>query len=266
MGSNGHSTLQRWGFLHPSLSAFCVFEAQHVLSQELYSAFSLLAFILVTIPLSWHLEAWNTGTCCFMIWTGLGDLIYFINSIIWNGRVGNYAPVWCDISEKYYAGINVALPVCSMCINRRLYHIATTVTFTRAERRRAVMVDLAICVGIPVLAMILHYIPQGHRFDIFEDFGCWFTVYNTWVAFVLVFAWPLAIACVSGVYSILCLRSFYRRSRQSKELLSGNNNLKTSRYIRLMCLASVDVVVTIPFALYLVVNDATRAGVHPWIS
>ncbi|KAJ8075726.1 a-factor receptor [Marasmius tenuissimus] len=234
---------------------------------EVYSAFSFLAFILVTIPLPWHLEAWNTGTCCFMIWAGLADLIYFINSIVWNGRVGNYSPTWCDISAKYYIGINVALPACCLCINRRLYHIATAnaVTVTRAEKRRAIMVDLAICVGLPVLAMILHYIPQGHRYDIFEDLGCYPSVYVTWVAFVLVFAWPLAIACISGVYSILCLRAFYKRRQQFKELLSKNNNLNANRYIRLMCLAGVDVIVTIPLALFVIINDA-KLGVNPWIS
>jgi hypothetical protein len=45
------------------------------------------------------------------------------------------------------------------------------------------------------------YIPQGHRFDILEDIGCFPSTYNTWVAYVLVFAWPLAIGVVSAAYS-----------------------------------------------------------------
>ena len=124
-----------------------------------------------------------------MIWAGLANLIYFINSIVWNGRVGNYAPVWCDICEshkssnggqgiytilaaaKYIIGLNVALPACCLCINRRLYHIATAnaVTVTRAEKRRAVLVDLAICIGIPALSMILrecfHRVPTTQNSD-----------------------------------------------------------------------------------------------------
>ncbi|KAK1219045.1 a-factor receptor [Marasmius sp. AFHP31] len=151
-----------------------------------------------------------------------------------------------------------------MCMNRRLYHIVSTIAFTRAEKRRAVMVDLAICIGIPVLAMILHYIPQGHRFDILEDLGCWPTVYRTWVASVLYSGLPFVIACVSGVYSILCLRSFYKRRQQLKELLFENHNLKTGFYIRLMCLASADVIVTIPLSLYFFVYEAT--DIYPWIS
>ena len=54
-------------------------------------------------------------------------------------------------------GTSVAIPACSLCINRRLYHIASvsSVTKTRAEKRRDIMTDLAIGLGIPVLQMIL---------------------------------------------------------------------------------------------------------------
>jgi hypothetical protein len=53
--------------------------------------------------------------------------------------------------------VSVAIPAASLCINRRLYLIATvkTVTTTKAMKRRAIMIDLAIGVGIPVLEMIL---------------------------------------------------------------------------------------------------------------
>ncbi|KAK7046032.1 a-factor receptor [Paramarasmius palmivorus] len=215
-----------------------------VYPNEIYSTFAFLGFILVTIPLPWHLEAWNTGTCCYMIWTGLGCLNLFINSIVWK------ALTWAHQATKYIVGLAVAIPACSLCINRRLYHIATanTVTITRAEKRRAVMVDLAICIGLPVLEMILHYIPQGHRFDIIEDVGCYPTTYNTWVAYVLVWCWPVAIGCVSAVYCTLSLRAFNKRRSQFKELLSSNSNLNSNRYFRLMSLAGIEMLCTIPSA------------------
>ena len=45
----------------------------------------------------------------------------------------------------------------SLVINRRLYKIASTssVSITRAQRMRAIYIDLAIGLGIPILAMIL---------------------------------------------------------------------------------------------------------------
>ena len=45
--------------------------------------------------------AWNTGTCLYMIWTGLACLIQFINSIVWRSNVINWAPVWCDICRHF---------------------------------------------------------------------------------------------------------------------------------------------------------------------
>jgi pheromone a factor receptor len=52
--------------------------------------------------------------------------------------------------------LNAAIPACSLCINRRLYKIATTkaVVITDTERRRALIYDLLIGVGIPILQII----------------------------------------------------------------------------------------------------------------
>lgn len=53
--------------------------------------------------------------------------------------------------------MNVAITACSLCINRRLYKIATktTVMVTPAEKRRAIIVDLLIGFGIPILQSAL---------------------------------------------------------------------------------------------------------------
>ena len=57
---------------------------------------------------------------------------------------------------RFQVAINVAIPACSLCINRRLYKIATSkaVMITRSEKRRAVMVDLLIGLGIPILQIV----------------------------------------------------------------------------------------------------------------
>jgi hypothetical protein len=48
---------------------------------------------------------------------------------------------------------------------------------------------------------ISEYIPQGHRFNIFEDVGCFPFTYNTPVGIVIVSVPPILIGCVSAVYS-----------------------------------------------------------------
>jgi pheromone a factor receptor len=140
-----------------------------------FPIFSFLGFVLVLVPLPWHFQAWNSGTCLFMIWTALSCLIGFINSLVWMDNVNDVAPVWCDIcvslslsfssdgvltgsaATRLIVGIAVAIPAASLCINRRLYKIAScsSVSVSKAEKRRAVLVDLAIGLGIPFIQMPL---------------------------------------------------------------------------------------------------------------
>ncbi|KAJ7909596.1 pheromone receptor [Mycena leptocephala] len=233
-----------------------------------FSAFAFLGFLCSSIPLPWHLEAWNIGTCLYMIWTALACLVFFIDSIIWSGNMIDWSPTWCDISTHFLNGFNVAIPATSLCINRRLYQIASvrTVTKTRAEKRKAILIDLAIGLGIPILQIPLQYIVQGHRYNIFEDIGCLGETYETPVAVVLFHLPPILIGCVSAVYCLLSIKSFYHRRAQFKELLASNNNLNLNRYVRLMCLASTDLLFTIPLAIWVLWVNVKVVGLSPWIS
>ncbi|PSS11045.1 hypothetical protein PHLCEN_2v3341 [Hermanssonia centrifuga] len=65
-----------------------------------YPVLALTAAVLVIVPLPWHLQAWNAGTCLYMIWTSIACLNLGINSIIWRATAIDYAPVWCDICES----------------------------------------------------------------------------------------------------------------------------------------------------------------------
>ena len=119
----------------------------------LFPIFAFLGFILVLTPLPWHFQAWNAGTCLYMIWAAIGCLNQFVNSVVWHGNALNPAPIWCDICEyfSYYhmpdlvlnidqlasrilVGGAVAIPAASLCINRRLYKIATATTLTNSRQ------------------------------------------------------------------------------------------------------------------------------------
>ncbi|KAF7372712.1 STE3-like pheromone receptor [Mycena sanguinolenta] len=236
-----------------------------------YPAFqilSFLGFVLVLIPLPWHFQAWNSGTCLFMIWTALSCLIAFVNSVVWANSVDDVAPVWCDISTRLMVGIAVAIPASSLCINRRLYKIAScqTVSVTQAEKRRAVLVDLAIGLGIPLLQMPLQFIVQGHRFNIVENIGCYPTTYNVAIAYPLSYLWPNIINIISGCYAICTLRAFLHRRAQFSQFLSLNSGLTATRYFRLMALASMELFLSLPIFTYGLYLTITRQPIQPWIS
>ncbi|KZT28900.1 pheromone receptor Rcb3 B43 [Neolentinus lepideus HHB14362 ss-1] len=233
---------------------------------SVFSAFSFIGFILVLVPFYWHREAWNTGTCLYMGWTAVQLLNFFINSVVWNNNAINWAPIWCDISIRIFIGSSVAILAASLCINRRLYHISKVqaVIVTKQEKQRTVLVDLIIGLGIPILQMILSYIVQGHRFDIYEDIGCYPFIYNTWVAYPLSKVWPLAISMVSAVYSILSIREFAKRKAEFSQFISVHNNLTTSRYLRLIALAGVEVLCGIPLSIYSIWLNVTYTPVYSW--
>ncbi|KAI9435850.1 fungal pheromone STE3G-protein-coupled receptor [Lactarius indigo] len=234
---------------------------------QLYSAFSFIGFVFCAVPFYWHLQAWNTGTCLYMAWVGLGCLIQCINSIVWNNNVIIQIPVYCDIVTRFQIGLNVAIPACSLCINRRLYKIATTkaVMVTPAEKRRAVIIDLLIGLGIPILQILAHIVVSGHRFNIVEDFGPYPSVVLMTPSIPLFFVWPIVIGAVSLFYCLMTIYNFYKRGRQFSQIMSSNRGLNQSRYFRLMCLALIEVLGTIPLASF-VLSYNVKMGFQKWVS
>ncbi|KAH9985329.1 pheromone A receptor-domain-containing protein [Russula vinacea] len=235
---------------------------------QIYTIFSFIGFALCATPLYWHLQAWNTATCLFMIWTGLGCLLQGINSIVWNGNmstglrstvtsVNPFIPCLSIVhspsvphSNPYSVALNVAIPACSLCINRRLCKIATAkaATSTYSERRRAVIQDLLIGVGIPILQIVAHL--------------ALLATVTTPLTFILFYAWPLAIGVVSFFYCVASICAFYKYQRQFKQMMSSHG-LSRGRYLRLMALSATDILGTIPLGTYIIVADA-KDGVTPW--
>ncbi|KDQ50788.1 hypothetical protein JAAARDRAFT_211492 [Jaapia argillacea MUCL 33604] len=232
-----------------------------------FSAFSFVAFVLVLIPSFWQFEAWNVGVCCYILWTASQILNLFINSIIWDHNTINWAPVWCDISTRIWIGATIGIPTASLCINRRLYHVSRAKgdLGSSHEKRRVIITDLSLCVGIPLLEMVMAFILQGHRFDIFEDVGCFPVVYNTPPAYALVAAWPLAISAISAVYGGLTIIGLARLQKHMSNVFAGNRNLSRRRYIRPMALAGAEILVGIPLSA-LCISTNVQGGISHWIS
>ena len=61
------------------------------------------------------------------------------------------------IVSRLGTGMSVAIPAAVLCINRRLYILASvdSVLHYSTAKRREVIIDLAIGIGLPILEMIL---------------------------------------------------------------------------------------------------------------
>ncbi|OBZ74837.1 Pheromone B alpha 3 receptor [Grifola frondosa] len=233
---------------------------------EIYAAFALLGFILVCIPLYWHMEAWNVGCVLYIFFVGTECLIKFINTVVWRNNAINWAPVYCDITTRFRLAVSIGVCTASLIINRRLYKIATvsSVSISRSDKRRAVLVDCAIGLGIPALAVILYWFYQGHRFDILEGIGCIPAIPNTILSYFLYEAWPIPIGLVSAFYCISTIRAFLKRRKQFNELMASNSNLTFNRYLRLMALASADMLFTVPLGIYSIVSNLKANPIYVW--
>jgi hypothetical protein len=59
-------------------------------------------------------------------------------------------------ASRVQVALSSAIPACALCIQRRLYKCTTMTTggATREEKRREVVVDLLIGIGIPILQIV----------------------------------------------------------------------------------------------------------------
>ncbi|KDQ50576.1 hypothetical protein JAAARDRAFT_580049 [Jaapia argillacea MUCL 33604] len=206
-----------------------------------------------------------SGACSLAIWSAVGCLNSFINSIIWRNNMVNWAPVWCDISSRVYIGMNVAISASSLCINRRLYRVSQVRSVQATQtRRRAHIEDLCITVGIPLLHMALYIIYQGHRFDIYEDFGCYPECPVTAVSVVLRDIWPVIISIIAAAYGCGTFVRLARLKYENSKILTANGHLTRSFYWRLMALAGTELLIGTPLSIFIMFWDIHINGVQPY--
>ncbi|KAG1720062.1 pheromone A receptor-domain-containing protein [Suillus paluster] len=229
---------------------------------------AFLAAALILVPLPWHWRARNVGTLAIIAWLFVVNMIYGINSIVWAGNVNNPAPLWCDISTKLIIGANTALPLATMCVCKHLELVASNrhVRFDHVDKRRRIIFDTIMCFGVPLLFMALHYIVQGHRYDIVENFGCQPTTYFSIEGIIIVWLPPLIFALATLVYASIALHHFiYRRMSFAAHLQNSNSALTTQRYLRLMAMAVTEITWGTALTAFNLYNN-TESGLRPWIS
>ena len=130
-------------------------------------------------------------------------------------------------ASRFQIGLGIAIPSAVLVILFRLYKISSmsNTGMTKAEKRRSIIIDLSVGLGIPFLYMplggcfpytrnsmrglthSLEYIVQSNRFNIIEDIGCMWTVYNTPVAWILFHPWPLFISALACAFGGMSFRS-----------------------------------------------------------
>ncbi|KAJ4475083.1 pheromone A receptor-domain-containing protein [Lentinula aciculospora] len=205
-----------------------------------FTIFSFFSFLLPLIPLTWHLQAWNAGT------------------------ILDFAPAWCDFSSHVLLAGNFAIPLCSLCVVRRLYLVVSAQSaLTRIERRRAVILDTTLCLIIPLVLTALQYIVQGHRYCIIEEIGCMPYTYPTVAASFLINLLPVLTGVVAAYYDIRCIIALCQRYHELRNLpdSTSEDSYTMDRFIPVVVFVLVETCTT-PIAIFPLIMNI-RMGFLP---
>ncbi|KAG5641595.1 Pheromone B beta 1 receptor [Asterophora parasitica] len=228
---------------------------------------ALISALSVLIVLPWHWRAGNVATLALAFWLFISNIIYAVDAAIWGDNANIVIPVWCDITSKLIIGSNFGLPAACLCICIHLERVAsvrqsqTSIT----DRRRRQIFEALMCFGLPLFFMGLHFVVQGHRFDIIEEHGCRPTTYFSIAGIFIVWLPPLVVSIASLVYSALALRHFMiRRVSFAAHLNVSQSALTTSRYLRLMLMAALQMIWGITTTSYALWFTVIGIPLRPW--
>lgn len=235
-----------------------------------YPIISFLCAIIILLPVSSHWKARNVATLSIIAWLFVINIIRFINTLVWANNVVVRWRIWCDITTKLTIGVTIALPAAALCICKYLEAVASIRQSrqTKEQKKRRMWFELFMCFGLPCIVMALHYTTQGHRYDLYEDFGCAPATVITWVAILVLYAPPLILSLIAFVYAGLAVRHFYYRRLDFQRLLAASNTgMTANRYLRLMALALTEMIFDTSINIWiLVVNISLWRGLVPYTS
>ncbi|KAJ7440953.1 pheromone receptor Rcb2 B43 [Mycena latifolia] len=234
-----------------------------------FAPIAFIAALSLALPLPWHWRARNVATLSIMFWLFLANMIYAIDAIIWSDSIDIVATVWCDITTKLMVGSNIALPAACLCICIHLEQVASVrlAQASGADKKRRQLFELLMCFALPVVYMALHYIVQGHRFDIIEDYGCRPTVYFSIPSIFLIWLPPILFSIASLIVGGLALRHFIlRRISFAAHLDASHSALTTSRYLRLMLMAILEMVWSLCVTSYTLWFTTISSPIRPYTS
>nr|UWI70537.1 pheromone receptor B3 [Pleurotus eryngii] len=232
-----------------------------------FAPIAILAALSLLLPLPWHWRARNIATLSIIVWLFVTNIIYAVGAVVWGDNADIDIPVWCDITTKIIIGTNFALPAACLCICMHLEQVASVrVAYATArDRKRRQIFEALMCFGLPAVFMALHYIVQGHRFDIIEEYGCRPTTYISIPGILIVYVPPLIMAVATLVFAALALRHFLkRRVTFAMHLAASNSALNTSRYLRLMMMALAEMFTSIALTVYTLWVTLIGVPIRSW--
>ncbi|KAH0031576.1 STE3-domain-containing protein, partial [Aureobasidium melanogenum] len=196
-----------------------------------------------------------------VFWIMLMNFLSIINVIIWpyiDMRDMYDGQGLCDVEVKLLGGRITGLNAAVLCLLRALAAVLNTdktlLGPSKAQKRRNTAIELAWCVGLPLLTMVLQYIVQLNRFGLFGVSGCQLMSYSSRTSFVLIWLAPIITNAVAVYYAILVIIRLHKYRSSFHNILSSSNTTR-SRFFRLFAISSILILGITPVQIYIIVTQ-----------
>ncbi|KZV66007.1 fungal pheromone STE3G-protein-coupled receptor [Peniophora sp. CONT] len=227
----------------------------------------MLFLVLLTASIR---QQWNFGVALLCFWLLLQNATGAANTIIWSDNADVKLLVYCDIGSPLIILTIVIKPMATLIITRRLYLIVSMQTID-IPNKTAVRLDYCRAVPEPCAHLFADYVDQSSRFEVDEGFGCTNAAEDSIYGLLVLDSWSIIFPMISIIcYYPRVARTFYLRSRDVNQYLRSNDStVSRTNYFRLLALASIDILVTLPNGIISVVLNTTaglEAGSFPFYS
>lgn len=217
-----------------------------------------------------HIKSRNLAQSVLIVWIVLENVYNVINPLLW--PTNDFGLWWngvglCDVESKLRLAGNMGYIGALVCIYRQLAAILNTEQIvlapSAAQCRRRIAIEITLCFGFPIYIMAAHYIVQSGRYYIFAITGCVPILDSSWLSVVLVLIWPGVMWVVAAIYCATIIRRLVKYRRQVSSILSASRSTyNQSQFARVFAMATALILIFVPVALYILVQNLSYGGVR----
>jgi pheromone a factor receptor len=230
-----------------------------------------IAILLTMPPLIIHVRGQNFAASVLITAFTLLNIQNLLHAAIWHSdNIDNWwdGRILCDINVKLSVGCSTAIGAATACIFRQIAKILrpdkTAVSASERSRRTTSIVELCLCIVLPIPIMISHYFVTRARYLLVMAAGCTSKLDADWVTLSMLYILPVMVALLGLAYCLLAIGRLYRHRRQMSAALSKSPGTTASRFYRLFALASIVLAIYCPLTVLSLVVDLVTRPIHEY--
>ncbi|KZV66759.1 STE3-domain-containing protein [Peniophora sp. CONT] len=222
------------------------------------------AMLLLVLTTSFVRHSWNLGVVFLCFWLFFELVTDAVSAIIWSDNFELKLYAYCDIVTHVELVTFAVKPMATLIITRRLYLIASLQSVElpdKAARRWDLTLEWTLGLIIPILvAGPIYYVNQAAQFQVIEGSGCKAAEDPSILDTIILQSWTIVPPLISVIfYYPKVARTYYRQRRDINSFLHSNSSVSRTNYLRILVLASIDILLTLPIGIVNIALDIVQA-------